>query len=356
MLIHLIRRTFRFDGGAEVSVGAYINALATLGHSVGLVCESWQGVVKSIAVTQLPTHGSRLRRAQQFRALARAHMARHADTVFQAHDWVPGAQAIRLGDGLHSSWVSRLARHRSWLGRYALTLSAFHRDRISAEHETLNHPDLKIIVANSQMVADELRQAYPRVSAKIEIVRNTVFVDQNRPRVPRQGLTPILGFAGSGWQRKGLEWVIRCLVSMPRVRLMVAGRDTHAGHYYRLAKKLGVDHQIEWMGLVKEMHDFYSQIDVLVHPALYDPAPNVTTEAMARGIPVVISQYTGTIDFSELDGVVVSNTDASSLCDAVETALGLGCAQREQLQEAMRAFDVDYLKDRLRSIYGRSFQ
>jgi UDP-glucose:(heptosyl)LPS alpha-1,3-glucosyltransferase len=47
------------------------------------------------------------------------------------------------------------------------------------------------------------------------------------------------------------------------------------------------------------MQDYYAASDLLVHPALYDPAPNVVLEAMASGRGVIISQNCGNHELVE---------------------------------------------------------
>ena len=346
-----MRRSFRVDGGAETSVGCYLSAIQSLKMDLTLVCESWDGPIDH-DVHCIKTYGSRLARAKQFRAKTQALMASRERWIFQSHDWIPGAQVIRLGDGLHSVWFELLKRSRSGFQAQLLGISGFHRDRIRAERETFANARLQKVIVNSEFVSRQVIARYPEVADKVVLIRNVVRseLDPGKPKVTGKNL--VLGFAGSGWERKGLSKVIQLLSELPAARLIVVGRDKSQKHFQRLADFHGVSERILWLGVVSDMSAFYQSIDILVHPALYDPAPNVAMEAMAFGIPVVGADQTGIADFTACDGVfVVPEGKLEPMVSAVENAALLPISSRRLLQDAVRPYSRSYLVSKLRETY-----
>lgn len=352
MKVCLIRRSFRLDGGAEASISAYLRALKQLNISCELICESWDSSVSELQKQHVATRGFRVQRARQFRSKAQRLIANNPGSLYQAHDWVPGAHVVRLGDGLHSAWIDCLKRSRVGLRRWMLQYSRFHHDRVLAERQTLMHPNLSCVIVNSELIARQVGAYYPEIRAPIHVVRNVLSPEiAKRSAVNSNSYSSVLGFAGSGWERKGLRNLIYALKELPEVQLMVAGQDKNQRAYENLADSVGVRSQIKWLGVLETMHSFYSMIDVLVHPALYDPSPNVGLEAMAYGVPVVTSTQTGIVDFAECHGIYVAPESQLGLSESIERALRTSEDDRWELRQFALGFDDNYLQGQLSTIY-----
>ena len=63
-----------------------------------------------------------------------------------------------------------------------------------------------------------------------------------------------------------------------------------------------------------------ASMDVFFNPSLTETFGNVTTEAMAAGVPVVAARATGAVDLIEdgIDGFLVRPTDVAGYADAIE--------------------------------------
>lgn len=354
MKLGLIRRSFRYDGGAETSIRSYLSAFESIGIDVSFLCESWFGPAPGVSPYCFPTKGRRVARSRQFKRAIQSFMETHAGCLYQAHDWIPGAQIVRLGDGLHSVWFEHLKSSRSPLQGQLLKWSQFHRERRQDEVETLNHPDLKTVIVNSNFIGMQVVERYPHLAEKVVLVRNVIRPDLEKAAAETPVINSnVIGFAGSGWFRKGLGSVIRILPKLPDCHLLVVGRDTHEGVFRRLAESQRVSHQISWLGVLPSMEKFYESIGVLVHPALYDPSPNVLVEAMAYGVPVIGSQDTGISDFSDQHGIYVVDHCLDALVEAVHMGLSESLDVRRNLKKVAADYDQRYLVNALSSIYGQ---
>ena len=197
-------------------------------------------------------------------------------------------------------------------------------------------------ICNSEMVASSVREKYADVpDSSIHILRNIVPQVKCCSKPSR-----VIGFVGVGWERKGLATALQLLVRLPGCTLKVVGRDRHENYYKGLAKKLKVSDRVEFLGTLEDMKPFYSSISALIHPALYDPFPNVTLEALAYGHPVVVSSATGTSDFSNqpfvFTGATLDEYEASIL-EAIDLSVELRqAASRFSLQ-----FDAKYFMEQM---------
>jgi UDP-glucose:(heptosyl)LPS alpha-1,3-glucosyltransferase len=91
-----------------------------------------------------------------------------------------------------------------------------------------------------------------------------------------------------------LEPLLRALARLkgPAPELVVVGKPATAG-LARLARRLGVDGRVHFVGYCHDMRDAYFAADLLVHPTFYDPCANVVLEALACGLPVITTRSNG---------------------------------------------------------------
>ena len=353
--INVIRRSYRVDGGAERSVSEYLDSFGRLGISATLICEYWKNLRKQ-QVVGIETRGNRASKLEMFVEGCQKLMGT-SDHSFHSHEWVPGSQVVRLGDGLHSDWVDVLKTRRGHIGSAILQMSRFHRLKLELEKSTLCHPDLRCIIVNSNYVGDAVRKRYPEVSQKLRLIRNSVspvFLNAQFSNARKTSKSIILGFVGSGWDRKGLEVVLKALTLLPNhISLNVIGTDKAQAKYSKICKAFAIDHRVNFLGICNDMPFQYSRMNLLVHPAYYDPAPNVATEAMAMGTPILGSTQTGIVDFEHVDGVYICTPDPESVALKIVSAVEDHSTERS---EGLKAFANDfshaYLDEELGKIYA----
>lgn len=348
----IIRRFYGPDGGAQRAVERILSALGSDQIEVTLVCETsppnWSG-----RVIKIESKGSRTERMARFAAEALEIIKRESFDIVQAHEWIPGAQVYRLGDGLHSDWLTakNKARYPAAFRRSADFIErsfGFHKQMLRLQQQCLKQEPSPHFICNSDMVRQSILSSYPRISSSnLHLIRNIPSCHGK----PRTISDKTLGFAGSGWARKGLSLVIDSLVELPNYRLLVAGRDKNVARYVRQAEKLRVSDQIEFLGVLSEMGEFYEKISVLVHPAIYDPFPNVTMEAMAQGIPCVVTKGTGTADFDGHQGVQVVDPTGMAISRAVKSIAEQFPASSTSAHALAVEYDEKYLMKALQQTY-----
>ena len=84
-----------------------------------------------------------------------------------------------------------------------------------------------------------------------------------------------------------------------------------------LAKELGVDDRIDWVGEVAEPHPLIAAADVFTLPSREDPFPLVVLEAMALARPIVAFDVGGVREQLDDTGVVVPAEDVAAMAGAV---------------------------------------
>ena len=130
-------------------------------------------------------------------------------------------------------------------------------------------------------------------------------------------------FVGTEFGRKGLDCLLQGFARMDRkgCRLVVVGGgDTE--RFAARARQLGVADAVAFVGLTADVHSAYYAADVFVLPTLRDPCPLSPLEAMASGLPVILSgpRYNGTAELvTDAESILVAEpTDIDAMRRALE--------------------------------------
>jgi UDP-glucose:(heptosyl)LPS alpha-1,3-glucosyltransferase len=162
----------------------------------------------------------------------------------------------------------------------------------------------RALVAVSPIVKADIKN-YSGRSSGIHVVTPGVDVDAfspvaagNRRQADPGGRSgpiqkgPIrLLFVGSEFRRKGLDALLRELPD--NTVLTVVGKGERHDHYQQLVHAMGLDKRVIFEGLCDDVRPFYLAAHLLVLPSLREAFGMAALEAMACGLPVVVSTAAG---------------------------------------------------------------
>lgn len=296
MRLALIRRQFSATGGAELYVQRLLAALTAAGHETHLFAEKWQEQAAGVQFHTVHVEGSRAERPLHFAETVNGMLHQEKfDCVFSLERTLK-QDVYRAGDGLHRVWLERRKQFASWWKRPLTGFGAFHRNMLAMEARTFDPANTKHIIVNSEMVHDEIARHFPAFpQERIHLVRNGVEtkrfqnVDRKAAR-KRFGLkdddfVPV--FVGSGWERKGLPWLLQFMAARsddPSLKLLVVTRDRIRGK---------VPPNVILTGPLNDVEAAYAAADVLTFLPIYEPCSNVVSEALATGIPAITTRFNG---------------------------------------------------------------
>jgi glycosyltransferase involved in cell wall biosynthesis len=208
---------------------------------------------------------------------------------------------------------------------------------LRAVHERhLARDDTLLFHAETPAVAEALTSSYGIVPARITVVVPGVDIHTFSPDGPRAELglePPVIAFCGHDYRRKGLETVLRAMTRMrTRAGLVVVGGGAHlaggwtdrsTAPFERLAGELGLVDRVRFVGAQRDVAPYFRAAQVLAHPAQFDVWALAVTEAMASGLPVVVSSTTGASQLVDgANGMVLKRADdADELAHALDTLL-----------------------------------
>jgi len=157
-------------------------------------------------------------------------------------------------------------------------------------------PD-RAVVAVSQTLLQEVLEEYPATRSMLQVITPGVDIPARiaTKKEARHALSTgaegqIVLFVANDYQRKGLDVLLQAMTRLPTgVRLLVAGSSAQMGTYRDLARAMGLGDRVEFLGPQQDMQMAYACADVLAHPTLEDSFGMVVLEAMAYGLPVLVS-------------------------------------------------------------------
>jgi UDP-glucose:(heptosyl)LPS alpha-1,3-glucosyltransferase len=254
------------------------------------------------------------------------------DIVHTVGGAFPGAHVV-TAQFCHAAW--RAVRRGA--GIYQRLVSA---QAVRDERAAYRHPSLRAVTAVSRRTADEVARFYGPLSVPVTVIPNAVdsarFAPRPDLRTPRD--RPRLLFVGA-YERKGLDTAVRALAAMSTQAELVAVGDGDRRRFLDLARRLGVADRVHLEAPRADVAACYADADVFVFPTRYEPFGMVVVEALASGVPVVVSAVAGAAEYvrdGESGYVIAHAEDAAAFAAAADRILG-STADRAAMARASRA-------------------
>lgn len=157
------------------------------------------------------------------------------------------------------------------------------------------------------------------------IVVNHSGVDTERWRSAREmrsrdsGAPFVFVFTGSSSPRKGIQYLLQAwkAASLENAELWICGATEKSMDWNRVCN--GLPEHVRFFGRVDHdrLVELYSRASVYVLPSLLEGLARTGLEAMAAGLPVIVTKETGLTDFVSdgVEGWIVPSHDARALAE-----------------------------------------
>ncbi len=341
MKIALVIEKFAPWGGAERACAALARGLAGRGHEVHVFARLMEPI-PGIIPRPVQARGFFRRRAFAEESCRLIGLERF--DIVHSFARIPRQDVLRLGGGIHREYLYRTDPDYTPLGRLWRRLQPKERIELALETASLSPGAYRKIVAVSRRVRDEAIRHYSVRPEDVEVIYNGVDAcafapDPAARRVVREELgigrdDYTLIFCGTGFRRKGLDFAVAAVNDVPGARLIVVGEGRPRPH-----------RRVLYLGRRSDAARLYAAADAMIHPAIYDPFPNACLEAMASGIPVIVSRVAGVSEIIDGDSIVIEDPrDVRALAEAV--ARLRDPAVRRQMGEAARRKALQFTPER----------
>jgi glycosyltransferase involved in cell wall biosynthesis len=238
----------------------------------------------------------------------------------------PARKKARLVWGMRNSGV--MPGNRDW---FQIAVSW-------AERRLSDRPAL--VIANSNAGREHVLR-WRVEPGRIALIPNGIDTDRFRPRVETEfhaaraigsGKDPlVVGVVGRLDPMKGHSILLRAAAQLTRTganarfECIGGGPAGFAGELKTLARELMIEDRVQWIEPRRDIENAYRRFDLMCSPSLYEGFPNVIGEAMACGVPCVVTDVGDSPLIVGDTGWVVPRGDHEALSRALLLAMQLPC-------------------------------
>ena len=204
----------------------------------------------------------------------------------------------------------------------------------------------RYVICVSASIHDELCMLYPFARHKLKIIHNGV--DQGLLDIHRHAKTtdhPLkLITVGSLIPRKSINTIITAVANCENCTLTIIGDGSEKKQLKAQTRQVGVEERVIFKGALVQQAVFseLAKADVFILASKSEGRPNVVIEAMAAGLPVIVSKIDAVIDFvkPEKTGLLFDVGDPHQLAQGIQQLMN-NPGLRLTLGEAGRQYIVN---------------
>lgn len=229
------------------------------------------------------------------------------------------------------------------------------------------YPKADKIIAVSASIKQDLVSNFHFPETKIEVVYNPVDIGEieklSEEAVEHpwfQGEIPVIVSVGRLTRQKGYPHLLRAFSIVRKdlhCRLSIIGEGEDHTKLLNLAKDLGIEGEVEFLGFQRNPFKYMARSSLFVLSSLYEGFPNVLLEAMALGLPVISTDCPsgpGEIIEDQKNGILVPVKEERALAGAIITVMA-DKGMREILGRGARLRAGDFALEKIVNDYKRVF-
>lgn len=142
----------------------------------------------------------------------------------------------------------------------------------------------------------------------------------------------------------------------PKVKFVLCGQGNEKEEICQLAKELGIENQVILLGSRSDIKDIFKAVDCFTIASFREGLSRSLMEAMASGLPCIISRIRGSVDLIEdgVNGYSCPVTDVDAFSVAINNlAKDAELCERMKINnlEKIKNFDVFVVEQEIKKIY-----
>ena len=373
MKIAITHSRFSLVGGAEKYIYFLLDLLLRGGHEIHYYCHYRE----DYRHPNLHFHHVPMIRGIRFLKAIGFALALESKICHRDYDIVHGffktyKQDIYTdGSGLVEVYHQYVLSQKQGVDRFLRDYSLYYQMDRFLEKLRFKKGNYRKIICMSRFVQDQIQGKYGVPDDRITVLYNGMDCEFFHPRnveAHRKEVRKELGLAegdlvflliGNDYIRKNVATALKAFARLSpssHVKLLITGRDKNQGDYETLAKGLGIASQVLFAGSRRDIHRIHSASDVFLLPTHYDVFGMVVLEAMATGIPVLVSQTAGAAEIFEekKEGMILQDpASEEELAGKIEVFLDSPTRRDMGDRARVRALDFSWEVhfDKLMKIY-----
>ncbi len=169
-----------------------------------------------------------------------------------------------------------------------------------------------------------------------------------------------IGFMGRFTPQKGVHNIIdplkKIMNEYQEIKVIFAGQKTDAKYAEDVIKELEGYGKYMYMGFINSSRDFYSKVDIVLVPSLWETGSIITLEAMAAGKAIIASDINPHSEYIEhgVSGFLAKNEEEFyKYCKELVINENLREKLAMNAQRKAKEYDWENISTRVEEIYSR---
>jgi UDP-glucose:(heptosyl)LPS alpha-1,3-glucosyltransferase len=321
-------------GGGERFVMALTEHLAAIdGLQMHVFANHWDTNSANVRFHKVPIITfPRFLTTLSFAYLADKRIAAAGMDLIHTHDRILNADLFTAHGLPHVTWIREVRRKRP---------SLFDRTTSWVERRLVISARCRVILPVSTLVKEKMIKVFPHIEDKIRVMTpgvdtapfNALDRHECRDRIRRQfGIAEtdrVILFVGMNFEVKGLKAILAAMGRLkqrqPQIetRLLVIGKGDPK-RYNGIARQLGLEKNVLFAGVWREeIALVYLAADLFALLSVHDTFGLAVLEALAAGLPVIISPTVGARDIVQNgeNGYIVDPSNSEEVSRRMAQAL-----------------------------------
>lgn len=270
--------------------------------------------------------------------------------LIHTHERIFYAHLFTMHGVPHRFWVRKIRKKKMRLF-----------DQVTAwiEWRLLRNTSCQWLLPVSTLAAEQFLRDFPEIENRLRVIPPGIDLKRFHPdhreatrrRTREQlGINPsdlVILFVGMNFELKGLKTLIIAIARAKTkangrsIRLVVVGKGNQS-RYKKLAATMGIDNDLIFTGVCNTaIENFYAAADFYALLSDFDTFGMTVLEAMASGLPVLVSTMVGAKDLvvDGIQGYIVDTNNITAVAARIvdllaeEKRTAMGCAARQVAEE-----------------------
>lgn len=190
-----------------------------------------------------------------------------------------------------------------------------------------------LVICQSDFMRDDIHQNMGVDPKKLTRIYNPVDSDSIDSKANEaidlyaNGLPTLIGIGRQSFE-KGFDVLLNAFSNVidlhPKGRLILVGEGDRTPELKKQAADLGISGSVEFIGFQDNPYKYLKRADIFVSPSRYEGFSNVLVEALACGVPAVVTDCPSAnreVITEGFNGWFAENENAASLAGAILTAI-----------------------------------
>lgn len=237
----------------------------------------------------------------------------------------------------------------------------FERKEDSQIRKKLKIPkDAKLTLSVGELNENKNNEAVIRASAELSKMKEGII---SREELGCNTGDIVFLSVGELSKRKNHKVVIKALsrIDCCNIKYLIAGQGKEKMYLEKLIESLGLEEKVKLLGFRNDVDKLYQAADIFIFPSFQEGLPVALMEAMASGLPCIVSNIRGNVDLIKKGkgGILCSPTAVNEFVEAINELI----YNKEKIkkwgtfnQKKIKKFDKSVVRNLITGVYTNTLQ